>query len=35
MASLNRHGVQIADPLAWLDALARAESLQVLSAFAA
>jgi small-conductance mechanosensitive channel len=35
MASLNKHGVQIADPLAWLDALARAESLQVLSAFAA
>jgi small-conductance mechanosensitive channel len=35
MASLNGHAVQIADPLAWLDALARAESLQVLSAFAA
>jgi small-conductance mechanosensitive channel len=35
MASLNGHAVQIADPLAWLDGLARAESLQVLLAFAA
>jgi small-conductance mechanosensitive channel len=35
MASLNGHAVQIADPLAWLDSLARAESLQVLGAFAA
>lgn len=34
MASV-KHAVQIADPLAWLDALARAESLQVLVAFAA
>ena len=35
MASLNGHAVQIADPLSWLDGLARAESLQVLLAFAA
>jgi small-conductance mechanosensitive channel len=35
MASLNGHTVQIADPLAWIDSLARVESLQVLLAFAA
>jgi len=35
MASLNGHAAQIADPLAWLDSLARAESLLVLGAFAA
>ena len=35
MASLKGHAAQIADPLAWLDSLARAESLQVLAAFAA
>ena len=35
MASVNGYSVRIADPLAWLDSLARAESLQVLLAFAA
>jgi len=35
MAALKAHAAQISDPLAWIDSLARAESLQVLVAFGA
>jgi small-conductance mechanosensitive channel len=34
MAAVKGHALQVADPLAWIDALASAESLQVLLAFA-